>query len=318
MGGIVALAWLAVPSRVSASVACPAIIGVGSSTAGISRESLLDIGICAAAAVILALLWWKDVIRPGSLGRAGPRGGRRDPSGVHPAIWLLCAAIVYVAQMFGASLALSLPPGALGDKGSVRFDAIFALGGYAASIAAAAFLAYMLAPRTPAAGLRFRWKDLVVGAGAFLLILPIVLSVGIVATEVYALVNGSPPEQIAHSVLLEINTHRSDPWIIGIVGMAVVGAPIHEEFVFRIFLQSALVCVFLNRWAAVICTGVLFALVHRLGPEPVPWHAIAPIFALGISAGVAYERTGRPGVPMTIHALFNAANVALVIFGAVG
>jgi membrane protease YdiL (CAAX protease family) len=283
-----------------------------------SGESLLNIGICVAAAVILSLLWWKDVIRPGSLGRAGPRGGKRDPSGVHPAIWLLCAAIAYVAQMFGASLALSLPPGVLGDKESVRFSAIIALSGYAASIAAAAFLAYMLIPRVPNGGLRFRWKDLLVGAGAFLLILPIVLAVGIGATEVYTLVHGSPPDQIAHSVLQQINDNRSKPWIIGVVGMAVVGAPIQEEFIFRIFLQSALVCVFLNRWAAVVCTGVLFALIHRAGAEPVPWHAIAPIFALGVSAGVAYERTGRPGAPMTVHALFNAANVALVVFGGVG
>jgi membrane protease YdiL (CAAX protease family) len=85
--------------------------------------------------------------------------------------------------------------------------------------------------------------------------------------------------------------------------------------VFRVFLQSALVQVFVNRWAAIICTSALFALIHRLGPEPVPWHAVAPIFALGVAAGVAYERTARLGVPILIHMLFNAANVGLVLLG---
>ena len=45
----------------------------------------------------------------------------------------------------------------------------------------------------------------------------------------------------------------------------------------------------------------------------VPWHALLPIFGLGLACGVAYERTKRVGVPITMHICFNGLNVMLAL-----
>ena len=54
-----------------------------------------------------------------------------------------------------------------------------------------------------------------------------------------------------------------------------------------------------QRWAAVVVTSALFALVHAAWSAP-------PIFILSVGLGYAYERTGNLWVPITMHLLFNA------------
>jgi len=61
------------------------------------------------------------------------------------------------------------------------------------------------------------------------------------------------------------------------------------------------------RWAAVLITSALFALVHPL------WSAPA-IFVLAICLGYAYERTGNLWTSIFIHATFNAIEVALFLY----
>jgi membrane protease YdiL (CAAX protease family) len=305
MAGIVAVSVLGVASAAGAVVPDPVAGGTG----GRVDEWMVSIGICVAAAVVVGLLWWKDVLRPGSLER---RSGR-DASGLPALVWFACAAIMFVAPALGQGFALQLPGRVLGPAGGVKHDGIVALAGYAGALACGAFLLYLLVARAPGAGLRMRWKDLAVGAGAFLLCLPVVLAVGIASTVVYTLVTGEAPATIAHSTLDQILEQRGNPWVFAVIAAAVVGAPAWEELTYRVFLQSAMVRALVNRGVAVVATGVLFALVHRLGPSPVPWHAIAPIMALGVGCGIAYERTGRLGVPIVMHALFNAFNTALVL-----
>ena len=43
-------------------------------------------------------------------------------------------------------------------------------------------------------------------------------------------------------------------------------------------------------------------------------HAIATLFVLGLAIGVAYERFKGLGVPIAMHAGFNAINIALVLW----
>jgi membrane protease YdiL (CAAX protease family) len=130
---------------------------------------------------------------------------------------------------------------------------------------------------------------------------------------VFAVLMVLAPATIAHATLDQILAQRGNGWVIAVIAAAVVGAPAAEELTYRVFLQSAMARVLVNRALALVVTGTLFALVHRVGPEPVPWHAIPPIMALGVACGVAYERTGRLGVPIVMHALFNAFNTALVL-----
>lgn len=273
-------------------------------------EAVFAIGVCVVAVAVLAVLWRRRVIGPGSLARGA--GAKRDVSTVPPVIWLVAACVMFLIPTIGAMLIHSLPSSAVGEPDSIKRDALTMLAGYAVAIGAAIPLLNLFAARAPGAGLRFRWRDVFHGAGAFLIILPIVLAVGLASRVVTTWITDTPPDAIAHSTLTQILDNRSNPWIVAIIGAAVIGAPVHEEIAFRIFLQSAMIGLVFNRWVAILITGVLFALVHRGGAEPVPWHALAPIFVLGIACGVAYERTARPGVPIMIHLLFNAWNVALL------
>jgi membrane protease YdiL (CAAX protease family) len=95
-----------------------------------------------------------------------------------------------------------------------------------------------------------------------------------------------------------------------------LAAPISEELFFRGCLQTLFGALLERnwprispagaRWTAVILTALLFASVHPL------WSA-APIFVLALCLGYAYERTGNLWTSIAIHALFNAAEVAIYL-----
>jgi membrane protease YdiL (CAAX protease family) len=309
MAWIVAAASLSVAPCARASAHdLPGTLGAAPGEIG------LAIGICVAAVFVLVLMWRKNVIRPGSFGRLGrPTGVRRDASTLPAGVWFIGAAVMWASPIIGASFVAGLPTHFVGPSGSVHNLGLLGLAGYAFALGCAAFLIYAFLPRAPHAGIRFRGRDIPIGAGVFLLTLPVVLAVSIASTVVATWITGAPPSPIAHSTLDMILDQRADPWVLAVIGVAVIGAPVHEEITYRIFLQSGMLRVLVSPWPAILLTSTLFALVHRLNTEPVPWHAIPSLFTLGVAAGIAYERTGRPGVPIMVHALFNAYNVGLVL-----
>ena len=63
-------------------------------------------------------------------------------------------------------------------------------------------------------------------------------------------------------------------------------------------------------WIAVLAASAIFTLMHAGVAET---HALVTLFALSLCFGVAYERTGRLFTSILMHALFNAANLALAI-----
>jgi membrane protease YdiL (CAAX protease family) len=80
-----------------------------------------------------------------------------------------------------------------------------------------------------------------------------------------------------------------------------------EEVFFRGFAYPALK----QRWGApraLMMVSGAFALIHLHGPS------IAPLFVLAVGLGLAYELTGTLVAPMVMHALFNATNVAMLMF----
>ncbi|HEV7300824.1 MAG TPA: CPBP family intramembrane glutamic endopeptidase [Tepidisphaeraceae bacterium] len=60
------------------------------------------------------------------------------------------------------------------------------------------------------------------------------------------------------------------------------------------------------RWAAILTTALLFALVHAAWTAP-------PIFLLAVAFGYAYERTGNLWVCILMHAMFNAVSTAIYV-----
>lgn len=102
-----------------------------------------------------------------------------------------------------------------------------------------------------------------------------------------------------------------DFWVLmRLVATILVMAPVLEETVFRGLCW---------RWLrpgrpvlAAAVSSVLFAGVHYLG-NPWPDNAFAALFFIGMAHCLIYARTGCIFWPMLSHALFNAANLALVL-----
>ncbi|MBI4860433.1 MAG: CPBP family intramembrane metalloprotease [Candidatus Riflebacteria bacterium] len=82
------------------------------------------------------------------------------------------------------------------------------------------------------------------------------------------------------------------------LAVAVIAAPLFEEFLFRGLLFGGV-----RRshgfWTATTVSSLAFMICH-------PPMSYLPVFALGVCAAIARERTGRLLAPMIAHALYNA------------
>lgn len=95
---------------------------------------------------------------------------------------------------------------------------------------------------------------------------------------------------------------------VGLISaFAIAVAPVFEEFFFRGFAYPALKQRW-GTWKALVIVSAAFALVHLHPPS------LGPLFALALGLGVAYELTGSLLTPITMHALFNATNVAMLLY----
>lgn len=141
--------------------------------------------------------------------------------------------------------------------------------------------------------------------------LPLTAAASSITLWIAALIGQSPADAIAHDTLDAILDPDAGVWRWVLIAGAVVVTPIVEESLFRGLLQSALVAVLPWRWGAVLAATALFTLAHTFGG--VEWHSLPAIAVLGLSMGIAYERTGRLAVPIAMHLAFNGANVLLAM-----
>lgn len=261
------------------------------------------------AALVIALLWVNGTLRPGGFKKVGVR--KVD---AHPALmWLFAAMVVHLAWQTGAQLIAGLRWVQDGPAAeTLQRQGVMGLVGYAIGIAAGLGMLHLLARSGPDSGLRIRGSDVWIGLWAFALTWPIVEAASIGAFEVQSYLAGEAPT-LAHPTLALIVNSPQDPWRWVVIASVVLGAPIVEELVYRVFIQSAIIRVIGGVWPGVLITAGIFALVHRTGDAAVPWVALAPIFVLGLAMGIAYERTKRVGVPILMHIAFNAVNVGLAL-----
>jgi membrane protease YdiL (CAAX protease family) len=147
-------------------------------------------------------------------------------------------------------------------------------------------------------------RALLTAFGFIVVVLPVVLLLQ--GASVSALEKlGLPPESQAAVKLL---TDAKSLWTVIYLGVfAVVIAPVAEEFIFR---------------------GMLFPLVKRLGFPKLAWFGVSflfalihlnaptfvPLFVLALALTWLYERTDNLLAPITAHALFNAANLAALLW----
>lgn len=230
--------------------------------------------------------------------------------------WLLVGLIGWIAWVMGTALSMSLLPRE--TEPALWMRALASAPAYLVGLLAIGAALWPLRARARGAGFRASPLDLRDGAIGSALALPIVVALGVVAfvaAELLARATGSPsPSEIAHGTLDEILATRDHSglswWIVPIALQVVVLAPLFEETLYRGCLQSAFVSATGRTRGPILATSALFALVHA---AIVPWHALPTLFAVGVVCGVAFERTGRLGTPILIHAAFNAVNLGMAL-----
>lgn len=275
--------------------------------AGVS-SSAFALVVAILAAMMIIILIGADILRPASFTRRKPVLVAQGD----PAFLFILALMVYASSALGAAFAYELLP-APKDLSmlTIKARALVSLGGYALAVPAA-LVATLMVTRRRLTDL-CSWKDVALGAGLLVVSAPIVMAVASLASWAHQLASGSPPDPIAHTSLEAILRHRDNAWGYAVIAAAVFGAPLVEEVIYRQLVQTAAIRAINRPWIAVVLAAAGFALVHRLGGS-VPWHALAPLFALGLAFGIAYARTGRLAIPIIAHMLFNAGNVAAALW----
>jgi membrane protease YdiL (CAAX protease family) len=88
--------------------------------------------------------------------------------------------------------------------------------------------------------------------------------------------------------------------------LALVAAPLFEEFIFRGLIFGGLRRSF-GLWPAALASAALFAILH-------PAFSILPVFVLGVCAAFVYERSRSLLAPMIVHAVYNAVVIGAQSF----
>ncbi|HJU99194.1 MAG TPA: type II CAAX endopeptidase family protein [Burkholderiaceae bacterium] len=94
-----------------------------------------------------------------------------------------------------------------------------------------------------------------------------------------------------------VTVHRG--WMLA---LAVLAAPLCEEFIFRGLIFGGLRRS-MGALPAMLASAAIFAIVH-------PPLSMLPVFVLGLCTAWSYERSKRLLAPMLVHALYNAAVVS--------
>jgi uncharacterized protein len=109
----------------------------------------------------------------------------------------------------------------------------------------------------------------------------------------------SPKANLADTQMMLKFAHSPIWWLLGLV--AIVGAPIYEELMFRGFLFSALAKSAIGFVGTAVVTSFLWALIHGYSVA-----GIGTIFILGLALSAILYRTGSTRVTMACHAAYNS------------
>lgn len=112
-----------------------------------------------------------------------------------------------------------------------------------------------------------------------------------------------PQTSVEMFVMLDSGWSRA-----GFLLLAVAGAPLCEELVFR-GLAFPFAVKHFGLWPAAIAVSAVFALIHTHVPT------LVPLFCLGMAFAVSYTVTGSLAVPVIVHAIFNAVNLLCLLVG---
>jgi uncharacterized protein len=140
--------------------------------------------------------------------------------------------------------------------------------------------------------------------GLLFLALPIVFATSYLVSMLFRI----DPHQDSQEIVQIFQGAKDPGRKIPIILLAVLVAPLAEEFLFRGFLYGVFKRYF-GAFPSLLFTGILFALLHLHLPS------LLPLFVLACALTMAYELSGTLLVPMGMHAIFNATTLLMVSFG---
>jgi len=257
--------------------------------------------------ISMIILWRIKVLRVGGLD-----AGARDVKPIPAYMWLFAAIATYYGLFVGSAVAAEMIGTAAEpvakDKALITvmssgIGALFGIG-----------ILWFVRKQADESGTKPDWVDLPLGVGLFIVAYPLVALAGILGQLVARGFDTVQQDRLAHETLQLVVQNKGEVWNWVLIAALVVLVPIAEELIYRVFLQSAILRIVRSRWTAVLLTSLLFAAAHWTALPEGGKHAIAPIFVLSLVLGASYERTGRLGVPIVIHASFNALNLMMALF----
>lgn len=197
------------------------------------------------------------------------------------------------------------------DAHLVVYGAAFQLGLLTGVTIAGSYLRTLRKNREVSSPQRDAPSVLLAGLMTFLAVLPVVYLAGFLWNQFLEWV-GLPPEP---QDLVDVFAHAKLSVSSAVLFLlATVTAPVVEELIFRAGLFRYL-RTRVPRWAALTLPALFFAGLH------VDWKTLSglssflPLLVLAIIFSLAYERTGRIGVTMIAHALFNLNMILLIMAG---
>jgi membrane protease YdiL (CAAX protease family) len=266
--------------------------------------------IIVASGIILVLLFAAGVLRPGGFKKSGIRDVKPMPS----PMWLFAGMMVLLAYpVVHGTIANAEWLHQSFRKDSLEMQVISQGGAALAAITIGLCLFWVMAKTVPQGGLSVGVLDCMMGVLCFLIALPLVQLAGMGSAALYEQIMGEPPARLAHQTLELIVEQRDHPWAIGLIAVVVLGVPVMEELVFRAGLQSALLRLTGSPWPSVLLTSLIFTALHYGAIPDNGWNAFGQLFVLSVCIGIAYERTRKLGVPIAMHAAFNALTIGLAL-----
>lgn len=153
-------------------------------------------------------------------------------------------------------------------------------------------------------GIRSYPSSLKLALQAYLGSMPVVIAAGVVYLLLLTLVGFPLSPQPVVGLLTD---NELPTWtIVYLAGMAIFLAPLFEEILFR-GIALPLLLRRMHPAPAVCLVSVVFAAIHFHAPS------FAALFTIAVGFSIAYIWTGSLTVPILMHAIFNAANIGLLI-----
>ena len=160
---------------------------------------------------------------------------------------------------------------------------------------------------------RFEWRsDIGIGLGIAVIC---IIATQIVTRVVAAIIGLEATEDASNTSIVTDN--QDSPWIIGVILLVVIGAPLTEELLFRGLVFRAFEK-YLGVYVAVVISTVFFTIPHF--QTNATWRETTVLFAgigtIGLILALATVRYTRLGPAIVGHAFFNAFGVMAALLAA--